>query len=199
MKQKNKEARNLAKVLALLGQHGVAVDKKEIETSVAAHRISESDKLEGVLASVRRPGDFTYRVCKRPECRAPFGTNYVSVAYCSDNCRIREFEKLTGCTWTPKAPEERWGGEPPLIIPPDVVYRMFEYSKTLLQYAETQGWESPEDIPRPVFHAESVVESETLEADPDSQVETNQPTLLLQPVRKARLSLTLSTPPSVQD
>lgn len=149
MRVDRKQARQLAKMAALLSQVGVTVDVEKIQETAKAHTVSDSSKLESVLTSIRRPGDFTYRKCKR--CNEPFGSNYLAVAYCSDICRIRDFEELTGCKWSAKPAEERWGGEPPLIIPPDVVRRMLQYAKTLVEYAETQGWASVEDVPEPVF------------------------------------------------
>jgi hypothetical protein len=173
MKLDKKNARALARMAAMLSQVGVTVDVEKIQDDAKANPVTDSEKLEGVLASIRRPGDFTYRTCKR--CIEPFGSNYVSVGYCSDVCRIKSFEELTGVKWSSnKSAEERWGGEPPLVIPPDVVRRMWEYSTSLMAYAESQGWASVEDIP-----VSTPVQS-VVEFDPPKQ------DLILQPTENGR-------------
>lgn len=191
MKMAAKEARALAKIAAKLGALGVAVDVDSIQKEATAHRQTESEKLEAVLASVRRPGDFTYRSCKK--CGEPFGANYISVAYCSDLCRIRDFEETTGCKWSAKSQEERWGGEPPLVISPDVVYRMFEYSRTIVRYAETQGWVSPEGTLQPDFLELSATQSNQPSPNPSqlNQAENGPTIALSQPVQTKEFVLQL--------
>lgn len=157
MKQSVKDARKLAKIAAQLANIGVTVDVEAIQEQAKIPVQTESDKLEATLHSVSRPGDFTYRLCKR--CHQPFGSNYRAVAYCSDLHRIRDFEDLTGVKWnSTKTPEQRWGGEPPLVIPPDVVYTMWKYATSLVQYAETQGWVLPDGFLDPEFLNQSATE-----------------------------------------
>lgn len=139
MKKSTKETRALAKLAELLKEHsGYQLDVKAAASYAHAERVSESARLEGVLHSIRRPGDYIYKVCKR--CAGPFGTNYQSVAYCSDPCRIRDFEDATGISWNSrKSPEERWGGEPPVVIPPDVIATMLPYAMRILESFRSLG------------------------------------------------------------
>jgi hypothetical protein len=175
MRVDKKQARQLAKLAALLSNVGVTVDVEKIQEDAKLTPVTESDKLEATLTSIRRPGDFIYRLCKR--CREPFGTNYHAVAYCSDLCRIRDFELLTGCVWRPKPAEERWGGEPPLVIPPDVVRKMLRYSEIIVEYARSQGWASVEDIPEPVFLDQFSTESDQPTPDPTPQSNDHDSTI----------------------
>jgi hypothetical protein len=86
---------------------------------------------EAVLAFIEKPARFAFKPCKR--CGEMFGTSYRSVAFCGDNCRARYLLETSGIRWNPhKPPEERWGGEPPMILPPLAV-------KILLQAAQQQS------------------------------------------------------------
>lgn len=135
MKQSTKQKRALEKLAELTKKYGGGeINVTEAQSYMHQAAVSESEKLEGVLASLRRPGDYTYRRCKRESCGAPFGANYRAVAYCSDVCRIRDFEATTGIKWNGnKSPEERWGGEPPVVITPDVLATMLPYAERLIQ------------------------------------------------------------------
>lgn len=195
MKKLDKDTRALMKMAAKLGALGVTVDTEQIQESIKITPITESDKLESVLASIRRPGDYTYRTCKRLSCQQPFGSNYRAVAYCSDFCRIRDFEATTGIEWlSNRTPEQRWGGEPPLIIPPDVVYRMFEYAKLILHHAEVQGWVSPEGTLLPDFLNQSATELNQHDPNPSELdlVENGQTIFLSQP--SETMSLVIEQP-----
>jgi hypothetical protein len=191
MRVDKKQARQLAKLAVLLSNVGVTVDVEKIQEDAKLTPVTESNKLEGVLASIRRPGDFTYRRCIR--CNEPFGSNYISVGYCSDFCRIKSFEQLTGVKWSStKSPEERWGGEPPLVIPPDVVRRMLRYSEIIVEYARSQGWASVEDIPEPVFLDQSSTESDQPTPDPTPQSNGHDSTIsFVQPAQTMEFEIVL--------
>lgn len=116
----------LAKLTATMkGEEAPELDRKQLvaavkEEKASRPRASDMDA-EAVLLVLRQPAAFTYKVCKRVECKEPFGTNYHSVAYCSNRCRAKDLLDL-GVTWDPsKTEEERWAGEPPLMIPPAAV------------------------------------------------------------------------------
>lgn len=163
MKKQTREIRALTNLAKLLEQHGgPKIDVQETASYARADQVSESSKLEGVLHSIRRPGDYLYKVCKR--CNGPFGTNYQSVAYCSDACRIRQFESDTGIKWsTDKSPEERWGGEPPVVIPPDVIATMLPYAKKILESFQKLGLTEQQlkeslDRPEPEVPEQEIVE-----------------------------------------
>lgn len=128
MRADKKLARAMEKFIAQASQagHDLSQFTQHKETIVEEsrgykHRPSPYMEAEAVLRCLEKPGQFEFKLCKREECREPFGTNYRAVAYCSDHCRSKDLQK-TGIRWDPtKSPEERWGGEPPLIIPPAAV------------------------------------------------------------------------------
>jgi hypothetical protein len=194
LKESKKTERRLDNVLGMLAELGVNVDASTVKERVKAYVPPPSDALEGVLASIHRPGDYLYRCCKRESCKQPFGSNYRAVAYCSDRCRISDFESTTGIKWSNKSPEERWGGEPPLVIPPDVIFKMLRYARLLVHEADKQGWEIPEDIPVPLrasSPAQSAVSVEKQVSDPlptENHLEANPPLL-----QRASKRLDLST------
>jgi hypothetical protein len=94
---------------------------KELVQEARTYKPDPMYAAEALLLCIQKPARFMFKNCKREECKEPFGTNYRAVGYCSDHCRARDLEKI-GIQWDPtKRPEERWGGEPPLVIPPDAV------------------------------------------------------------------------------
>lgn len=121
-----KKARAMAKFARLAQQIGGSIQAPDIQAATAElaekrHELPAFYEAEGVLRFLEKPASFTVKICKREGCKEPFGTNYRAVAYCSDNCRRRDLER-TGIRWNPhKPPEERWQGEPPLVLPPQVI------------------------------------------------------------------------------
>jgi hypothetical protein len=124
-----KVARALAKLAALTaqikGEEAPELNHKELVAAVKEERASRpkagSMDAEAVLLFLRKPAAFTFKVCKRTECGEAFGTDYHAVAYCSDRCRVKSLAAV-GLQWDPtKSPEQRWGGEPPLLLPPEAV------------------------------------------------------------------------------
>ena len=166
-------------------EHGGETGNAEELKSYLGTKPKDNNHLEGVLASVRRPGDYTYKVCKRSVCKQPFGTNYLSVAYCSDLCRIRDFEELTGCKWNPhKSDEERWGGEPPVIIPPHVLKTMYQYSKRIVAEFERLGMteDSLQDVALLPEQELSSLDNSQPKLDPKETEKNQLPSFLQQPV-----------------
>lgn len=102
---------------------------------------------EAVLRSLERPAAFTYKRCKR--CGEMFGTNYRAVAYCSDHCRGVAFQNQTGIRWNPlrATPEQRWGGEPPLIVPPSVLQLLLPWARHLVAQSQTEMLSEPLESP----------------------------------------------------
>lgn len=133
-RQEIKAARAAAKLAALLQ----AVGKTEVEVksheeymeAAKEHRSLRpslnSRDADAVLNMLHKPASFTWRPCKRAECKQTFGTDYYGNGYCSDECRITDL-KAMGIRWDPtKTDEERWGGfatprQPPQTIPPAAV------------------------------------------------------------------------------
>jgi hypothetical protein len=122
MKQEIKIARQLHKFAKLAEKAGTAFKVPDpTEVIEASTKQPAYYEAEALLLAIEKPARFIYKICKREECKEPFGTNYRGVAYCSDNCRKKDLAKI-GIRWSPeKSQEERWGGEPPLIVPPSVV------------------------------------------------------------------------------
>lgn len=125
MRQDLKIARAMQKFAKLAEQAGKPIEvPKDLKTAATeiVHQRKNPDpyyEAEGLLLFLEKPARFAFKPCKR--CNEMFGTNYRSVAYCSDNCRKRSLAEI-GIRWDPsKSPEERWSGEPPIILPPSVV------------------------------------------------------------------------------
>lgn len=81
--------------------------------------------------------------CSLLSCGKTFLTDYKSVGYCSNRCRIEALKKY-GLAWFDKSARNQWGGmQPPGIIPPDALEAM----ATVLRQAgyEVVGNEVNED------------------------------------------------------
>lgn len=133
MKPSTKVKKDLEKIKALLLKSGI--EEEKIEQAIDSdpmEREAISRQGEAVLLFLEKPAAFTSKECKRTECGEWFGTNYRSVAYCSDFCRAKEISKQTGLKWNyNKNSFDRWGGEPPLIIPPEAFKHLKIYVKVL--------------------------------------------------------------------
>ena len=103
---------------------------------------------EAVLLSLEKPAVFTYKPCKR--CGEMFGTNYRGVGYCSDNCRVKHLQSQTGIVWNPSraTPEERWGGEPPLVIPPSILKLLLPWAEHLVAQATQNQSKMSDELPQ---------------------------------------------------
>ena len=130
----------MAGLAALMAQHGVEAKViEEVRENVPSSREARSRQGEAVLLFLESPAKFTAKICKR--CGEAFGTNYRSVAYCSDPCRSKEISAQLGVKWDwLRATEsERWGGEAPLIIPPKVLRRLQEFVQFFDDMPQTQS------------------------------------------------------------
>lgn len=172
-RQEIKDARVAAKLAALLQDLGASVktashdEYKEAAKENRRRRPSADGRdAEAVLKCLFLPAAYTFKQCKR--CGETFGTNYRSVAYCSDNCRAKTLAQA-GIEWDPtKREEERWGGsavprEAPSIIPPAAVKALWQ----MLQ---------------PIFSPDEILSPEQLDEilpEPSAQVVESVPTLLL--------------------
>lgn len=127
MKKETKIQKGMEQLLAAMKAKGVntpEIDTASVAKESLAQRPDPSYDAEAVLLFLEKPARFLFKPCKF--CEEMFGTNYRGVGYCSDNCRIRALQKL-GISWDPgKAQEERWGGEPPLIIPPAAIHKLLQ-------------------------------------------------------------------------
>ena len=111
MKQSAKDRRALQKLIELTG---VNISTEQASAEVF-NKTPKYVQHEHNIAYLLKPARFIHRNCK--VCGDVFATNYHAVAYCGDACRIKAL-KAIGVTYNPnaKAPEERWGGEPPAVI-----------------------------------------------------------------------------------
>lgn len=81
---------------------------------------------QSLLVSLNWPyPEMMSQVCKNPECKQRFLTNYKANVYCSMRCFKVELEKI-GIVWRPERSfYEQWGNlEPPLMIPPEAIKAM---------------------------------------------------------------------------
>lgn len=137
--RKNKKAeRDLQKLMAMLADKGFEQEKIVKAAEVApTGREAISRQGEAVLMFLEAPAKFTTKECKR--CKEPFGTNYRAVAYCSDNCRAKAVFEITGMNWDWRKPEEeRWGGEPPMVIDPKSFKKLNQFVDALQSRTQRQ-------------------------------------------------------------
>jgi hypothetical protein len=168
VRQELKIARQMQKFAALAAKAGHTVELPKDIKAATAEVIAVRKTLpplyeaEAVLLALEKPARFEYKICKREECKEPFGTNYRAVAYCSDNCRAKELAKI-GIHWNPsKPPELRWGGEPPLIIPPSVV-KLLRSLLSQLPPNEELIEHAPPEIPQEVVQNKTILPEPPLE------------------------------------
>lgn len=155
MRASKQADRSMAKLAAMLAQHGIKQEViEEVKEAAPTDRNAISRQGEAVLLCLESPAKFTTKICKR--CGEPFGTNYRSVAYCSDGCRSKAIYEQLGVKWNWLKPEEeRWGGEPPLIIPPTALKKM----KQFVEFFAT--------LPEPQTQTETLHPGIPEESDPD--------------------------------
>ena len=140
MKKETKAKKALANLKDWLVDSGHSVDHVEKlaeATPLTADQIHL--QVDAVLLYLEKPARFIIKICKY--CKEPFGTNYRAVAYWSNSHRAKVLYQETGIRWNPhKSEHERWGGEPPLIIPPMAVSKLREFAEQLLA-------QLPESVP----------------------------------------------------
>lgn len=135
MSKSKKQAKAFEDLLGMLAANaGKDVDelKKEVPRPIEENPFSTpSMQKELCLELIAQPGRYTGKSCKY--CGEHFGTSYNSVAFCSDLCRMREFEETTGVSFNliNKGQYEMWGGEPPRIIKPTLWKTLAQLMKTL--------------------------------------------------------------------
>lgn len=160
MRASKKADRAMEQLAKMLASHGIE-DKviEDVRESAPTHRDAISRQGEAVLLFLESPAKFTTKYCKRPVCGEPFGTNYRGVAYCSDNCRSKHMSDLIGVKWDwlRATDEERWGGEPPLIIPPAAYRKIRQFVTFFVDSLQTQSQtESPQQISKHQDHQDAV-------------------------------------------
>lgn len=137
MKMQKKTERAVKGLQNLLAQLGV--DQTVIKEAVKNVPLTAQDlsmHAEAVLLSLQQPAHFMTKKCKWSGCEEYFSTNYRAVAYCSDSHRAKALREA-GIEWNPhKTASERWGGEPPLVIPPEARRKLVKFAQVLLAQEE---------------------------------------------------------------
>lgn len=135
MRQEKKVERSVNEIAKRLAEFGIdPIRIEKLKDSVPETSETISRQGEAVSLWLYEPHKFTTKLCKR--CGEPFATNYRSVAYCSDPCRAHDISEQIGVKWNYfKSEEERWGGEPPLVIPPRALQMLLRF---VLWFVDTQ-------------------------------------------------------------
>lgn len=132
MKRQTKVSKATDVLLAAMKSAGIntnTIDVVAVKQESLAQKPLPHYEAEAVLSFLEKPARFAFKPCKF--CSEMFGTNYRSVAYCTDHCRIRGLRKH-GIIWSSsKSPEQRWGGEPPLVIPPEAVRILLQSARQI--------------------------------------------------------------------
>jgi hypothetical protein len=148
LKEETKLTRELEKFAKLAASMGVdfKVDDNAVEAELDHRRkVPAYHEAEALLQALEKPATHTIKMCKR--CGEPFGTNYRGVAYCSDTCRAKALAQI-GIRWDwKKSPEERWGGEPPSVLSPQLVKLLQTFFS-----AHQQRCEEYEECEDPLSH-----------------------------------------------
>ena len=153
MRPTKKADRAMAGLMALMAQQGIATKViEEVRENVPSTREAHSRQGEAVLLFLESPAKFTAKLCKR--CGEAFGTNYRSVAYCTDSCRSKQISAELGVKWDwlRASEQERWGGEPPLIIPPKIFQKLEQFFQFFA------------DIPQPQTQNQTEIHPEILDS-----------------------------------
>lgn len=173
MDPRKRAKRKQEKLIEYLKSQGKLTDEQAAEIRLQEPRETRDDRslqAEAVLAFIQKPINFVVRNCKRTECGQSFGTNYLYVGYCSDNCRAKDLAKI-GIQWDhQKSARDRWGGEPPLVVPPSALQAL---KVLLLQTQEPVEENLQEEVPtKSLNHFDSQV-AEPLEEGRASHLHTN--------------------------
>lgn len=185
-----KEERLLAQFAEMVGKD--VNELKAIRTTSDPYPLgSKSMQMEAALHYIRKPQGYVARECK--ECGEPFGSNYAHVAYCSDTCRAKSWERDMKVPWNMngKGQRELWGGEVPVLINPEV-WKNIEYIIEQMQELKQKGlarpWDAEDDqedfldqegshqeIPLLEESSLPLPSSEKLQEDNLSEARTNHP------------------------
>jgi hypothetical protein len=113
-------------------------------TVVSAKKIApanRSKEAEAVLSFIHKPSSIITKRCKF--CNLNFGTNYVGVAFCSDECRANDLSAI-GIVWdASKTAEARWEGEPPNIINPTTYSFLERFAREILNRQTAPNEQKP--------------------------------------------------------
>lgn len=168
----SKEEKAVAQLAKMLSKLGI----QDLPTVIPEQ--DPEREAEAVLQFLEAPKTFRARECKREICHNMFSSNYRAVAYCSNACRALDLA-AEGIKWDPyKNPEERWGGEPPLIIGPEAMQFLLEAAARTqtenVSEAENSSQNQTETLSSPpsVFSVQVTSPDALLLASPEDTVST---------------------------
>ena len=167
-----KEEKLLAQFAAMVGKD--VDDLKAIKKSADPYPLgTKSMQLEAALHYIRQPQGYVARQCR--ECKEPFGSNYAHVAYCSDTCREKSWERDMKIPWNlnGKGQREQWGGEVPVLINPEV-WKNIEFIIGQMQELKQKGLAQPWDTAVSLDDPEDSLEDQS-QHRPDPQLEDWEP------------------------
>lgn len=144
-----------------LSSVGELQEKVEVEEAQREHprhfqNLSKNRMMEaeGALFFMKMtPSRSVNKTCRRESCDNVFLTNYLSISYCSNECRRDDLKENFGIQWNEKLAEEQWGiYEPGLQLSGPVVNIMVKLLERMgFQVIRPQSnQESPDLLPEPV-------------------------------------------------
>ena len=187
-KRKPQSKKSLAKALELLAAQGIDLshndtlkEKVEVEEAQREHpkhfrNLAKNREMEaeGALFFLKMtPKHALTRSCRREKCDNKFLTNYLSISYCSNECRRLDLQENFAIKWNEQLAEEQWGiYEPGLTLSGPVVNVMIKLLERL-GYTVTKP-ETPEQNHPETTNPQS--EPAVLEADsPKNEVPEQAP------------------------
>lgn len=176
MRQSKKIERDLENLRKFLLKHGHNAD--QIDTAfedIPRTKVEASLTAEAVLQHLLKPQQFIMKTCRNPECAQKFSTNYTGVSYCSDACRAKVIQELTGVRWNPMIDRwERLGAQPPLIVSPEAYKCLIEFAEVLLKQNQLEISQDQDEEPRLVeVRQEARVQFPQEVPQPTSEVHTS--------------------------
>lgn len=138
MRSELKRKKALDGFKAMLLAEGAIQEDQADEIDSLLHTVDPSIKekqlfqAEGMLLHLRYlPGSMITKKCL--ECKELFRSSYMSVAYCSDPCRAKAFERQMGVKWTYDTDHyHSLRAERPLVIGPECYQILLEFARDLL-------------------------------------------------------------------
>ena len=174
MKSELKRQKALDGFKAMLLAEGAIQEDQADEIDSLLHTVDPSAKekqlfqAEGMLLHLRNlPGSMITKKCL--ECKQLYRSSYMSVAYCSDPCRARAFEKQMGVKWTYTTDHyHNIRAERPLVVGPECYQILLEFARDLLDQHNIL-------IQEPVAEDESEQLLDQLTDDPQTSLEVSPP------------------------
>lgn len=179
MRSELKRQKALEGFKAMLLAEGAIEEEQADEIDSLIHTIDPSAKekqlfqAEGMLLHLRNlPGSMITKKCI--ECQALFRSSYMSVAYCSDPCRAKAFEKQMGVKWTYTTDHyHNIRAERPLVVGPECYQILLGFARDLLDQHNILIQEVPET--KPLIESESGQLLDQLTDDPQTTLEALLP------------------------